>query len=136
MEYAALATALIGIVTPFLKSAAGKWADKAGEKLGEKVGEAAWNEHGSIWQKMKGLFAGDEEILHIYEKYPGSDEVQKDFAKTLEEKLAAAPDTARELNTMVEKMPASSTKTNIITQSGDSNVAVMDNPGSTVNITR
>jgi hypothetical protein len=135
MEYAALATALIGIVTPFLKSAAGKLADKAGEKLGEKAGEAAWNEHGSIWEKMKGLFHGDEEILHIYEKYPSSDEVQKDFAKSLEEKLAAAPDTAKELNTMVEKMPAS-TKTNTINQSGDNNVAVTDNPGSTVNITR
>jgi hypothetical protein len=135
MEYAALATALIGIVTPFLKSAAGKLMDKAGEKMGEKVGEAAWDEHGSIWEKMKGLFQGDEEVLHIYEKYPGSEDVQKDFAKTLEEKLAAAPDTAKELNTMVEKMPPSM-KTNTITQSGDNNVAVTDNTGSTVNITR
>lgn len=122
-----LALAAVAAVTPFLV--------KGAETL---VGEAAkegWKERGTIWEKVKGLFSSDDEMLHIYEKYPKSEDIQKDFAVKLQEKLEAAPDTAKELQELLEKLPGGS-KVNTINQTGDNNQAFQDISGSTINFNK
>ena len=122
-----LAAGLVSAVTPYLV--------KGAEAM---VGEAAkegWKERGTIWEKVKGLFGSDDQMLHIYESYPETEKIQKDFALKLQEKLEAAPETAQELQDLLEKLPQAS-KVNTMTITGDNNQAFQDITGSTININK
>ncbi len=123
IEWAILASGLVSAVTPYLV--------KGAEKVVEKAAEEGWAQRGTIWEKVKGLFGSDDQMLHIYESYPETEKIQQDFAKKLEEKLEESPEAATELQELLKNIPQA-TKVNTINQTGDNNQAFQDITGSTI----
>ena len=127
IELALLASGLVSAVTPYLL--------KGAEKLVDKAAEEGWAQRGAIWEKIKGLFTSDSDLetLHIYQKYPKSEDVQKDVAAVLEQKMKADPQAETDLRGLFEKLPQQ-VKSNIINITGDGNIALQDIQGSQIHI--
>ena len=122
-----LALAVVAAVTPYLI--------KGAETLAGEAAKEGWAERGRIWEKVKGLFGGDDQMLHIYESYPETEKIQQDFAKKLEDKLKESPEAATELQELLKSIPQAS-KVNTINQTGDNNQAFQDISGSTINVNK
>jgi seryl-tRNA synthetase len=127
IELALLASGLVSVVTPFLV--------KGAETLASEAAKEGWAERGKIWEKIKSLFHGDNQIITLFEAAPDSKKVQDQVTAKLEEKLKEAPEAATELEEMWKSLPQQ-VKTNTINQSGDGNVAMQDTQGSTININK
>lgn len=125
MELALLATSLISTVGPWLLEKAGGLADKAIEE--------GWEQRGTIWEKIKSLFTGDEgTAISKLEESPDSALNQKKAADELLAKLKESPAAAEDLEKMFKALPQQ-VKNNVQTITGNNNVAMQDVQGSQIN---
>ena len=109
-------------------------ATKAFEKAGEEVGKESGTTALSL---IKGLFTPDELItLNLSAEALQDPKAQGKIEGKLEERLAAHPDIAKQLEALLAQLPKAEGKTNTLTQIGNGNVGVQDVTGSTINITR
>lgn len=109
-------------------------ATKAFEKAGEEVGKESGTTALSL---IKGLFTPNELItLNLSAEALQDPKAQGKIEGKLEERLAAQPDIAKQLEALLAQLPKAEGKTNTLTQIGNNNVGVQDVTGSTINITR
>lgn len=102
--------------------------EKAGEKVGEKSGENALS-------LIKGLFTPDELItLNLSAESLQDPKAQGKLEGKLEDRLAAHPDIAQQLESLLAQLPKDAGRQNTITQIGSENKAVQDVSDSTVTI--
>lgn len=104
--------------------------EKAGESLGVKSGEAALS-------LIKGLFTHDELItLDLSADALQDPKAQGKLEAKLEDRLAANPDIARQLEALIAQLPKAEGKQNTINQIGSGNVGVQDVSSSTITINK
>ncbi len=104
--------------------------EKAGEKVGEKTGETALS-------LITGLFTPDELItLNLSADALQDPKTQGKLEAKLEDRLAAHPDIANQLEALLAKLPISEVKQNTINQIGSGNLGVQDVSGSTITINK
>ena len=116
------------LATALVTALATKAFEKAGEKVGEKSGETALS-------LVKGLFAPDELItLNLSAEALQDPKAQGRLEAKLEDRLAAHPDIAKQLEAWLEQLPKVDGKTNIMMQTGNDNIGMQDIQGSTINI--
>jgi hypothetical protein len=109
---------------------AAKVFEKAGEKLGEKSGETALS-------LVKGLFSPEELItLDLRAEALQDPKAQGRLEAKLEDRLAAHPDIAEQLEAWLERLPKVEGATNTMTQMGNNHIGVQNIQGSTINIKR
>ncbi len=107
-------------------------ATKAFEKAGEEIGKESGTTALSL---IKGLFTPDELItLNLSAEALQDPKAQGKLEAKLEDRLAAHPDIAKQLEALLAQLPKGEGKTNTLTQTGDNNVGVQDVQGSTINI--
>ncbi|HEU0097289.1 MAG TPA: hypothetical protein VFQ67_00810 [Allosphingosinicella sp.] len=94
LDGAALITAAVALVAPYLA--------KAGESAAEKVGEASAEGAGKVlgWMRAK-LTGRAKEALDDLEKAPGSEDNQADLRKQLARAIEADPALAEELRALI-----------------------------------
>ena len=115
----------------------GALAMKGAEKITEKSAEKAFENRSAILEKVRGVLVGEElTTLHLLEKYPTSEEMQKEVAEKLTPRLEANPVVANEIEELLKQMPALEIKQNTLTQTGNDNQAAQDINGSTINFNR
>lgn len=103
-------------------------ATGAFEKLGEKGTENALS-------LVKGLFTPDELItLNLSAAALQDPKAQGKLEGKLEDRLAAQPDIAKQLEELLAQLPKAEGKQNTLTQSGSGNKAAQDVTNSTVTI--
>lgn len=103
-------------------------ATKAFEKVGEKTGEKALD-------LIKSLFTPDEMItLNLSTEALQDPKAQGKLEGKLEDRLAAHPDIAKQLEALLAQLPKTDEKQNTLTQSGIGHKAVQDVTNSTVTI--
>jgi hypothetical protein len=118
------------LATALVTALASKAFEKAGEKVGEKSGETALS-------LVKGLFAPDELItLNLSAEALQDPKAQGRLEAKLEDRLAAHPDIAKQLEAWLEQLPKVEGITNIMMQTGNDNIGMQDIQGSTINIKR
>jgi hypothetical protein len=101
---------------------------KAFEEIGKESGT-------TVLSLIKGLFTPDElTMLNLSAEALQDPKAQGKLEGKLEERLAAHPDIAKQLEALLAQLPKSEGKTNTITQTGSNNVAAQDIHGSTINI--
>ena len=109
-------------------------AMKGAEKITEKSAEKAFENRSAILEKVRGVLVGEElTTLHLLEKYPTSEEMQKEVAEKLTPRLAANPVVATEIEELLKQMPTIEIKQNTLTQTGDNHQAAQDIHNSTIN---
>jgi hypothetical protein len=112
-------------------------ATKAAEKIGEKSAETAFENRSAILEKVKGLLVGEElTTLNLLEKYPENTDLQKELMETLKPKLEANPETAAELEKLVQPFLTMTNKQNTLTQTGNNNIGIQDVSGSDIKISK
>jgi len=103
-------------------------ATKAFEKVGEKTGESAWG-------LVKSLFTSEELItLNLSEAGLQDPKMQGRLEAKLEDRLAANPEIAKQLETLLTQLSSSEVKQNTVDQSGNENIVLQNVSGSTINI--
>jgi len=103
---------------------------KAFEEIGKESGT-------TVLSLIKGLFTPDElTTLNLSAEALQDPKAQGKLEGKLEERLAAHPDIAKQLEALLAQLPKAEGKTNTLTQTGSNNVGVQDVIGSTINITR
>lgn len=118
------------LATTLVTALATKAVEKAGEKVGEKSGE-------TLLSLVKGLFAPDELItLNLSAEALQDPKAQGRLEAKLEDRLAAHPDIAKQLEAWLEQLPKAEGKTNIMMQTGNDNIGMQDIQSSTINIKR
>ncbi|MBL8206386.1 MAG: hypothetical protein JNM09_19265 [Blastocatellia bacterium] len=121
---------LEALATSLVTTLATKAFEKAGEEVGKESGTTALS-------LIKGLFTPDELItLNLSAEALQDPKAQGKIEGKLEERLAAHPDIAKQLEALLANLPKAEGKANTLTQIGNSNVGVQDVTGSTINITR
>jgi hypothetical protein len=126
---AAIASAAITVLKPFV--------EKGLEKLAEKTAEEGFNERKAIWEKVKGLFKADDlTLLNLLKEADADERAQGKLEGKLETYLEANPVAATELEELLSRLPATQVKQNTMNITGNSNIAVQDVSGSTVNINK
>ena len=129
MDYATIATMAITALWPFVI--------KGLEKLAEKAAEEGYNERRTIWKKVKGLFNADDlTLLNLLQNAQKDPKAQGKLEGKLETHLEANPEIARELEALLQKIPASAVKQNTLTQIGDANTGFQDVQGSTITVNK
>ncbi len=129
MDLTAMAATAVTALVPYLA--------KGGEKLVEQVSDEVFAKRGEIWRTVKSLFIGDELVtLNLLEKYPTNEDMQKEVAGKLEERLKEKPEVAKQLEELLKQIPASQIKQNTLIQSGDDNIANQDIANSSIRTTR
>jgi hypothetical protein len=109
-------------------------ATKAFEKVGEEVGKESGTTFLSL---IKGLFTPDElTTLNLSADALQDPKAQGKLEGKLEERLAANPDIAKQLEALLASLPKAEGKTNTLTQSGNDNIGLQDVSGSRINITK
>ena len=115
----------------------GALAMKGAEKITEKSAEKAFENRSAILEKVRGVLIGEElTTLHLLEKYPTNEEMQKEVAEKLTPRLEANPVVAKEIEELLKQMPMIEIKQNTLTQTGNDNQAAQDINGSTINFNR
>ena len=115
-----------GLVTAL----ATKAFEKAGEELGKESGTTALS-------LIKGLFTPDELVtLNLSAEALQDPKAQGKLEGKLEERLAAHPDIAKQLEALLASLSRSEGKTNTLTQTGNDNIGLQDVQSNTINITR
>lgn len=110
-------------------------AMKGAEKLVEKSAENAFENRSAILDKVRGLLIDDElTTLNLLEKYPENTDLQKELKETLKPRLEANPETAKELEKLVQPFLQVPNKQNTMTQIGDRNIGIQDVSGSDIKI--
>ena len=100
------------------------------EKVGEKSAESALS-------LIKGLFTPDELItLNLNAEALQDPKAQGKLEGKLEDRLAAHPDIAQQLEALLAQLPKADGKQNTSTQTGSGNIANQDITNSTITITR
>ena len=100
------------------------------EKLGEKGAENALS-------LIKGLFTPDELVtLNLSAEALQDPKVQGKLEGKLEDRLAAQPDIAKQLEALLTQLPKAEGKQNTLTQVGSENIANQDIMNSTITIQR
>ena len=118
------------LATALVTALATKAFEKAGEKVGEKSGETALS-------LVKGLFEPDELItLNLSAEALQDPKAQGRLEAKLEDRLAAHPNIAKQLEAWLEQLPKVEAKTNTMTQTGNDNIGMQDIQHSTINIKR
>ena len=102
-------------------------AEKASGKVAEKAAE-------SLWEKCKTVLSGDE-IITLFPRAADSAGIQKELETRLEEKLAADPNTRRDLEEIFRRLPQQ-VKNNVMNITGDGSIGLQDVSGSTININK
>ncbi len=129
MAFIETAVSVITALTPYLI--------KGGEKLAEKAAEQGFEQHGKIWQIVKGLFVEDElTLLNLFEENPEDAKIQGKLEGKLEDRLKQNPDIAIQLEELLKLIPNVQSKQNTITQSGNNNIANQDISNSTINFNK
>ena len=109
-------------------------ATKAFEKAGEEVGKESGTTFLSL---IKGLFTPDELVtLNLSADALQDQKAQGKLEAKLEDRLAAYPDIAKQLEALLASLPKREGKTNTLTQTGNDNIGLQDVQGSKINITR
>jgi hypothetical protein len=72
--------------------------------------------------------------LSLLKEYPESKELQDRFAGELKAHLQTNPDIAEQLEGLIKKLPAFEKKQNVLSQTGEANIALQDVHGSKINI--
>jgi hypothetical protein len=109
-------------------------ATKAFEKVGEEVGKESGTTALSL---IKGLFTPNElTTLNLSADALQDPKAQGKLEGKLEERLAANPDIAKQLEALLASLPKAEGKTNTLTQSGNDNIGLQDVSGSRINITK
>jgi hypothetical protein len=72
--------------------------------------------------------------LSLLEEYPESKELQDRFAGELKAHLQTNPDIAEQLEGLIKKLPAFEKKQNVLSRTGEANIALQDVHGSKINI--
>ena len=122
--------ALEALATSLVTALATKAFEKAGEEVGKESGTTALS-------LIKGLFTPNELItLNLSADALQDPKAQGKIEGKLEERLAAHPDIAKQLEALLAQLPKAEGKTNTLRQIGNNNVGVQDVTGSTINITR
>lgn len=112
-------------------------AMKGAEKFVEKSAENAFENRSVILNKVKGLLIGEElTTLNLLEKYPENEDLQKELKVTLKPRLEANPETAKELEKLVQPFLEITNKQNTINQSGNDSIAFQDVSGSDIKINK
>lgn len=95
-------------------------------------------EHGKeIYTKVRALLTPDELIsLDLLEKQPANRELQDKVATTLARHLEANSDVVQDLTLLLKQLSTFEEKEVTITQIGNSNLALQDIHGSTLNISK
>ncbi|HSK70485.1 MAG TPA: hypothetical protein VK892_02230 [Pyrinomonadaceae bacterium] len=110
-------------------------AMKGAEKFVEKSAEHAFDNRSAILDKVRGLLVGDElTTLNLLEKYPGNEDLQNELKETLKPRLEANPETAKELEKLVQPFLEVTNKQNIMTQIGSGHIGIQDVSGSDIKI--
>lgn len=103
---------------------------KAFEEIGKESGTTALS-------LIKGLFTPDElTTLNLSAEALQDPKAQGKLEGKLEDRLAAHPDIAKQLEALLANLPKAAGKTNTLTQVGSNNVGVQDVSGSTISITK
>jgi len=103
-----------------------------------QVASGFLKEHGKeIYQKVKGVLTDDELIsLNLLEAHPEKKELQDKVAGQLKAHLETNPAIAEELEALIAKLPGFESKQNVLSQTGEGNIAVQDVHGSKISIGR
>jgi hypothetical protein len=112
-------------------------ATKAAEKLGEKSVETAFENRSAILEKVRNLLVGEElTVLNLLEEAPENEFLQEKLTETLKPKLEANPETAAELEKLVQPFLTVTNKQNTLTQTGNNNIGIQDVSGSDIKISK
>jgi hypothetical protein len=104
VEIAALATTL---VSSFLVPLAKKGFDRIKSDMTETAGDAAASGMEKVWLKVKSLFTSERDQGRLEDLEQAPEEAAPMLEKVLKEKLEANPETAEELDRMVNSpLPA------------------------------
>jgi hypothetical protein len=94
MDFATIAMGIYTIVSPFIS--------KGIEKIVDEAAKDGYTERKAIWDKVKGLFAQDElTLLNLFKEAETDDEKKDELKSDLKHLLKSAPETAKELETLV-----------------------------------
>jgi len=104
IEVAALAASLVGrVLLPYAKLGLKKIGEELKERGGAAVEEQATSLTGKVWDKVAGLFRSDEDRFALEQFQSKPDKAAPLFTDALEEKLAAEPAAAEDLNRMLQE---------------------------------
>jgi hypothetical protein len=107
MDPITLAGAAVSVLSPFLPA-----LTKAGQDAGQKVleavaehgGQAAFDLASGVWKKISARFGGDAEVTNLSNlvaSAPADETYQTLLGKALAKRLEAAPDLAKDLETLL-----------------------------------
>jgi hypothetical protein len=103
---------------------------KAFEEIGKESGT-------TVLSLIKGLFTPDElTTLNLSADALQDPKAQGKLEGKLEERLAAHPDIAKQLEVLLASLPKAEGKTNTLMQTGDGNVGLVGVTGSKITITK
>lgn len=124
---------VVSAVVPYLA----KGADKLLNKAVDEAVEEGFEHRGKIWETVKGLFIEDElTLLNLFEQNPEDAKTQGKLEGKLEDRLKSNPAVAAQLEELLKQIPASQTKQNTQTITGDGNIAVQDTNNSNIHINK
>jgi hypothetical protein len=100
MDAQALTQAVLMLLTPYVVTAAEKYASKAGE--------AAWQLTGKLFSEVKAKFNDDDErqLLNDYTNSPQSEESREAFQQRLLQKIQSDDEFSNELATLFKQLSA------------------------------
>jgi hypothetical protein len=124
MSIAAIASAAISFVAPYLV--------KGGEELAKGVGKDLWELIKKPFQKKD----SHKEAIKELEAKPNDPIVQGKIIGKLEEHLEEDPEFAKELGAMVEKLSVHQQNNDTMTVTGDGNISVQGVQNSQININK
>jgi hypothetical protein len=123
MSIAAIASAAIAFVAPYLA--------KGGEEIAKGAGKDLWELIKKPFQKKE----SHKEAIKELEAKPTDPIVQGKVIGKLEEHLEEDPELAKEMGAMVEKLSIEQ-KTNSQTIIGDGNISIQDAQNNQININK
>jgi hypothetical protein len=95
MDFAIIAAGVYTIVSPFIV--------KGLEKIVDEAAKEGYTERKAIWDKVKGLFVEDElTLLNLFKEAETDVEKKGELKGELKQLLKSAPETAKELETLVK----------------------------------
>jgi hypothetical protein len=122
--------ALEALATAAVTALATKAFEKAREEIGKESGTTFLN-------LIKGLFRPDElTTLNLSAEALQDPKAQGKLEGKLEERLAAHPDIAKQLEALLANLPKADGKTNTMMLVGNDHIGLQDIHDSTINVTR
>jgi len=102
IEVATLAAGLVGkILLPYAKLGLKKIGEELKERSGAAIESQATSLTGKVWDKVRSLFQSDRDKYALEQFEEDPEAAAPIFTRTLEKKLAEAPEAAEELEQLV-----------------------------------